>query len=109
MSREYYEFVYDQRLQVNRPLLHVEYDDLPIQAQHTFELKCQEVCALIPPQIKAFEQQYMEKFDRLNQATDDKEFYQLLDEMNELSSRISDLNVLFLHIEGTYIATSMHA
>ncbi|WP_141201759.1 hypothetical protein [Paludifilum halophilum] len=109
LIRESYEFPWDERLQVHRPLLHVEYEEMPPEVQHTFELKCQEVCAQIPPQIKVFEQRYMDRFEALNQAREDEDFFGLMEEMNELSSCISDLNILFLHIEGHFIGASVHA
>ena len=66
---------------------------------------CQQVCSRIPIQIQAFEDAYMKRFAELEQVEEDDTFYVLLNEMNELSSCISDLNVLFLHIEGRFLAS----
>jgi len=39
----------------------------------------------------------------LKQAEDDEAFYSLIEEMNDLSSRISDLNILYMEIEGRHL------
>ncbi|MFC4077169.1 hypothetical protein [Salinithrix halophila] len=104
-----YERVHDERLRVDRPVLYVEYESLSEGEQQEFELLCQEICAQIPPRIKAFEEIYMDRFEALHQAENDEAFYHLLEEMNDISSRIADLNVLFLHIEGNFIAASIHS
>lgn len=109
MTSALYEISFDERLGIDRPYLHVDYEDLPTEVQHEFEMKCQEICARIPEQIKKFESKYMKCFEELKEAESDDAFFQLTDEMNEISKVICDLNLLFLHIEGTYIATSLHA
>lgn len=109
MTTPAYEFRFDERLGIHRPLLHVEYEELPEEVRQEFELKCQEICARIPEQIKRLEQEYLERYEALKEAEDDKSFYRLTDEMNEISKNICDLNILFLYIEGTYLASGVHA
>ncbi|SFI95207.1 hypothetical protein [Thermoflavimicrobium dichotomicum] len=104
-----YEIKFDPRLKIDRPYLHVEYEQLPKQVQEEFELKCQEICSQIPDRIKSFEKEYMKKYEELKEADEDEVFFQLTDELNEISSCICDLNLLFLHIEGAYISHSVHA
>jgi microcystin degradation protein MlrC len=103
-----YDFWHDGRLGIDRPRLHVPYEQLSEKEQHLFELRCQEICSRIPPQIKSFEREYMNCFEALNQSCDDQEFEQLFNRMNDLSSRICDLNVLYLHIEGSYLEANVH-
>ena len=100
---------FDERLQVDRPFLNVDYEQLTEEERSQFELMCQEICAHIPEKIKEFEKKYMEKFEALKEAEEEEQFLAITDEMNELSSIICDLNLLFLYIEGTYIAKSFHA
>ncbi|SFS47022.1 hypothetical protein [Marininema halotolerans] len=109
MSKTTYELVFDQRLQIRKPLLHVDYEELSLEEQEQFEWLCQEICAEIPPRIQELEAIYMKSFEVLYFAEDDATFFQLTTEMNELSCLIADLNVLFLHIEGKFIQTSVHA
>jgi hypothetical protein len=98
----------DHRLGVPRPVLFVDYEALCAEEQASFELLCQTVCAQIPEAIKRIELQYMERFTKLDQVEED-EFYTLMDEMNELSSCICDLNLLYLWIEGNFLSSSVHA
>lgn len=104
-----YEMYYDERLQIHRPILHVDYNELEKPLQAEFELLCQQVCANIPEQIKRFEEVYLQTFESLKEIEDEDQFLAINEQMNDLSSRISDLNILFLHIEGSFIAYSVHA
>lgn len=98
----------DDRLGLARPVLLTPYDKLNEEEQASFELLCQSVCAGIPEAIKRFERKYMQHFDALDEV-DETEFYQLMNEMNEISSCICDLNLLFLWIEGNFLSKSLHA
>jgi len=109
MQTKPYEVRYDRRLKIDRPFLHIDYEELSEAEREEFELICQEICSKIPDQIKAWEQEYNNKYESLKEADDEEVFYQLTDELNEISSRICDLNLLFLYIEGTYISQSIHA
>ncbi|SFX72971.1 hypothetical protein SAMN04487866_12029 [Thermoactinomyces sp. DSM 45891] len=104
-----YEMIYDSRLQIRRPILHVDYDELESDVQAEFELLCQQVCACIPEQIKCFEIEYLMTFDSLKEVEDEKLFFAINEQLNDLSSRISDLNILFLHIEGSFVTQSVHS
>ncbi|MBA4544174.1 MULTISPECIES: hypothetical protein [Thermoactinomyces] len=104
-----FEFRYDQRLGIKRPFLHQEYEALSKELQDEFELKCQEICSQIPERVKMLEREYMQKFNDLKEMDDETSFLRLTEEMNELSRRICDLNILYLHIEGTYLAANVHA
>lgn len=109
MSDQPYELCYDTRLQIERPYLHVRIDELSEVEREAFEVVCQQVCSRIPVQIQVFEKKYMERFTALESAEEDDMFFDLLQEMNEISSCISDLNVLFLQIEGRFLASRSHA
>jgi hypothetical protein len=98
----------DDRLGVPKPVLFVEYEQLSNREQASFELLCQTVCAKIPEAIKTFERRYMEFFDQLDQV-DETGFYELMGEMNEISSCICDLNLLYRWIEGNFLSNSVHA
>jgi hypothetical protein len=107
MEQRWFELRYDPRLKLKRPYLYVEYEDLPVSVQEEFEFACQRVCAQIPDRIKEFEQKYLQIYEALKEAKDE-EFFLLMDQLNEISSIICDLNLLYLHIEGTYLSGSVH-
>jgi hypothetical protein len=109
MQHSWFEFRYDERLNLPLPLLHVEYEELPEAARQEFELKCQEICSLIPERIKELERLYLARYDQLWDVENEESFLKLNDEMNELSRTICDLNLLYLHIEGTYLDANVHA
>ncbi|WP_091567465.1 hypothetical protein [Melghirimyces thermohalophilus] len=104
-----FSFFFDERLEVTRPLLHVEYESMPTEVRHQFELKCQQICATIPEKLKEWERRYLERFEALNQAEDEAEFDRLWEEMDRISSRIADLNLLYLHIEGKNLGANVFA
>jgi hypothetical protein len=109
MTKALYEFRFDERLGVVRPWLHVDYEDLPPEKQHEFELRCQEVLARIPEKIKEWEQVYMNRFEALQKAEDEKAFFMINEELNDISSILCDLNLLYLHIEGTWLGANVTA
>lgn len=109
MSNRWYELIYDERLGIERPVLHVTYDQLTLEQQDEFEMVCQRVCAQIPPKIKLLEQAYMDCYERLKQTDGDEAFYEAMEKLNDISSRICDLNVLFLQIEGSFLASRAHS
>ncbi|WP_054949284.1 hypothetical protein [Numidum massiliense] len=104
-----YAWQFDARLDLERPVLHVPDDELTEADRQAFAAMCQQVCAKIPERIKTLEQEYMERFTRLEDVEQDAEFHELLDEMNEISGCISELNVLYLQLEGKYLTSYVHA
>ncbi|WP_124728101.1 hypothetical protein [Staphylospora marina] len=109
MSGKPYEFVFDERLGVLRPLLHVDYESMTESQQQDFELGCQEVLAAIPEKIRDWETEYLHRFEQLQTAEDDRDFVRLSEELNRISSILSDLNLLYLHIEGNYLGANVTA
>lgn len=109
MSAYPFTFVHDVRLGVTRPILYVDYDELPREKREEFELKCQACSASIPQRIKELEREYLELYEGLANLDEEDEFLRGMDQLNELSRRICDLNLLYLQIEGTYLAANVHA
>jgi hypothetical protein len=108
MTEPPFSFVFDPRLGLKRPRLNREYEALTLEQQEAFELGCLQICAEIPEQIRQFEQQYMYYFAQLTEVDDESFFDQLNAKMNDISSRINDLNLLYLTIEGTYLGANVH-
>lgn len=109
MPQPPYTLQYDEHLHVHRPILHTAYEELSMEDREAFERACQKICAHIPIQIERMEQIYMQRYAQLEDAQEDEGFFALLDEMNELSYRISALNVLFFQIEGRFLAGKSYA
>jgi hypothetical protein len=108
MADSIYEWRFDPRLNIRRLVLRADPDRLTDAERAELAARYQEMAAQIPAQVKAFEKRYMACYEELKQAEDDATFYSLIDEMNDLSSRISDLNILYLEIEGRYLAEKVH-
>lgn len=108
MENSIYEWRFDPRLNINRLILHVDPDRLSQEEKKELALRYQEMAAQIPAQVNAFEKRYMACYEKLKQVEDDGDFYSLIEEMNDLSSRISDLNILYLEIEGRYLAGKVY-
>lgn len=108
MRRIPYQFHYDPLLQVDRPYLLISYEKMTVDEQEDFEVRCQEVCAYIPERIRQFEGKYMYYFDQLAHVESDNDFERITNNMNEISSCISDLNLLYLYIEGSFLGASVN-
>lgn len=104
MAGSTYEWLFDSRLNIRRLILRVDPDQLTPGEKAELAIRYQEMAAQIPVQIKVFERRYMACYEELKQAEDDESFYSLVEEMNDLSSRISDLNILYVQIEGRHLA-----
>jgi hypothetical protein len=109
MTTGLFAFPFDERLGIPRPCLTVEYEELPLEARYRFELGCQQVVSEIPARIRSFEQRYLTLYESLSEVTSEQELDERMAEMNEISSCIADLNVLYFHIEGTYIGANVSA
>lgn len=108
MNKAPFSFVFDPRLGLKRPCLYIEYEELTSEQQEAFELGCLQICAEIPEQIRQLERQYMIYYAQLADVADESVFDELNAKMNDLSSRINDLNLLYLTIEGTYLGANVH-
>lgn len=108
MNEPPFSLVFDSRLGLKRPRLHTEYEALTPEQQEAFELACLEICAEIPERIRLYEQQYMHYYAQLTDVEDESVFDRLNAQMNDLSSRINDLNLLYLTIEGRYLGANVH-
>ncbi|WP_044642126.1 hypothetical protein [Risungbinella massiliensis] len=108
LANNYYQFSFDKRLQLPIPKLYCEYEKMPLEVQADFELGCQKVASQIPEQIKRCEILYMDKFQLLQEAADLDGFDTLIEAMNEISSQIFDLNLLYQTIQGEYLGANVH-
>ncbi|SHE71500.1 hypothetical protein SAMN05444392_102490 [Seinonella peptonophila] len=101
-----YQLQYDERLGIKRPVLFVEYEQLSRSEQEMFEEACQQISSEIPDRIRYFEKEYLEYFDSLSQAEHEEMFEHMIKKMNDISRCISELNLLYLYIEGTYLGSN---
>lgn len=108
MTKPAFELRYDQELELMRPVLHVDYESLSPEKKQEFEWACQQVCAKIPDRLQQLEQAYMELYEKLKDTEDEELFFKTNEEMNELFKKISEINLLYLQIEGTYLHSNVH-
>lgn len=103
LAKPAFEFRYDEEIDLMRPVLHVDYESLNPEERQEFEWRLQQVSAQIPDRIQQFEQDYMHLYETLKATEDDEAFFRINEEMNKVSKKISELNLLYLQIEGTHL------
>ncbi len=103
MAKPAFEFRYDEEINLMRPVLHVDYESLNLEERQEFDWGLQQISAQIPDRIQQFEQEYMNLYETLKSTEDDASFFRINEEMNKVSKKISELNLLYLHIEGTHL------
>lgn len=96
-----YTFDYDKRLGIDLPVLNVPFESLDEDERGKFFKELRAISASIPEKIKLLDEEYMEKYEELEKDIDN--FYEIMDELNDISKKISELNVWFLKIEGHFI------
>lgn len=103
MAKPAFEFRYDEEIDLMRPVLYVDYESLNAKERQEFEWGLQQISAQIPDRLQQFEQDYLNLYETLKKAEDDESFFRINEEMNRVSKNISELNLLYLHIEGTHL------
>jgi hypothetical protein len=101
-----YEFMYNSRVEIDMPVIHVPLEQWDTDERAHFYEKAQTVSSKIPAKILEFDKLYMKKYDELQQHPE--AFFEIMDELNELSGKISELNVLYLRLEGTFLHAGGH-
>lgn len=101
-----YEFVYDPRTEIDMPVIYTPFEEWSTEEKSEFYQKTQVISSKIPAKILEFDKRYMNKYEELHDKPD--AFFEIMDELNELSGKISELNVLFLRIEGTFLFSGGH-
>jgi hypothetical protein len=101
-----YRFVYDPRIEIEVPVLTKPLDSFSKEDLDSFYEQAQMISAKIPAKIQELDKRYMAKYDMLHDHPE--LFFEIMDELNEISGKISELNVWFLHLEGRFIQTDGH-
>lgn len=90
-----FEFVYDERLGIALPLLHVDWDSLTAPERAHLLLEWEHIRGRIPNRIQSLERIITEKQDRLHVEDDFAVSCALNSEIAELASCVTDLHLWF--------------
>lgn len=101
-----FNFIYDPRIELDMPVIHIPMEAWEAAEIAEFYEKTQAITSKIPAKILEFDKLYMRKYEELQVRPDD--FFEIMDDLNELSGKISELNVLYLRIEGTFLHAGGH-
>lgn len=96
-----YSFFYNEKLGIKTPELHVEFEEMLPSEQDELLTKARKEAAKIPDRIKQFEEIYMQTYNDLENYPE--RFFELMDQLNELSAIIFELNIWFYKIEGKFL------
>lgn len=100
-SKQKFDFIYNPKLDIKEPVLYVPLNYLSATEKAEYFLEANKIAAEIPSKIQQLDKQYMQLHDEL--AGNDEHFFDLFEEMNQISEKICELNVLYLRIEGHFI------
>jgi len=101
-----YAFVYDPRIEMNMPVIYEPMEEWTSEEMAHFNDQALSITAQIPAKILEFDKRYMKKYDALEE--DPERFFEIMEDLNELSGKISELNVLYLRLEGKFLQTGGH-
>lgn len=101
-----FNFIYDDRIELEMPVIYVPLEQWNPEETAEFFDKTQGISSKIPAKIHEFDKRYMKKYEELQHQPE--MFFEIMEELNDLSGKISELNVLYLRIEGTFLHAGGH-
>lgn len=96
---------FDQELGIEVPVLYVPFDQLSEGEKEEFHAKMEEISGKIPGRIRELEQEYKEMYDHLSLENSDQIFFDGMERLNQISRSISELNILYLQMQGRYLTS----
>ncbi|GAA3400912.1 hypothetical protein ACFFNY_15315 [Paenibacillus hodogayensis] len=90
-----FEFVYDERLGIELPMLHEEWEALTVAEQAVLLNDWERIRGRIPDRIMQLEREIVDKQNRLNVEDDFPTSCRLNTQIAELASCITDLHLWF--------------
>lgn len=96
-----YRFVYDEKLELETPIFLVPIDHWSEREKNAFYEKAKKISEKIPEKIRKLDETYMRKYETLHEQPD--LFFEKMEELNEISSKISALNAIYFAIEGKHL------
>ncbi|MBE3555350.1 MAG: hypothetical protein IMW85_10285 [Thermicanus sp.] len=96
---------YDQELGIEIPHLHVPFDQLDQREREELYVKMEEISGKIPERIRQLEHEYKEMYDRVSRENSDQTFFDGMERLNQISRLISELNILYLQMQGRYLTS----
>lgn len=101
-----FNFIYDDRIEMDMPVIYVPIEQWNPEDKVEFFDRTQGISSKIPSKIQEFDKRYMKKYDELQYHPE--MFFEIMEELNDLSGKISELNVLYLRIEGKFLHSDGH-
>jgi hypothetical protein len=102
-----YSFSYDGFLEICVPVLHDAIENFTKEERENLYMEAKEkTSSKIPAKILELDEKYMDLYEKLGKEPE--KFFEITDELNRISERISALNVWFLEIEGYFIQSHRH-
>ncbi len=101
-----FNFIYDPRIELDMPVIHIPMENWEAAEIADFYDKTQAITSKIPAKILEFDKIYMKKYEELQSRPED--FFEIMEALNDLSGKISELNVLYLRIEGSFLHGDSH-
>jgi hypothetical protein len=98
-----FEFVYNEEIGIEIPVLHVPFDQLSKEQLDELYHKMEQISGQIPERIRELERKYREMYDKFTESDGDKNFYEGMGKINELSRKIGELNIWYLRMQGRHL------
>jgi len=103
--REAFEFVYNEEIGIETPILHIPYEQLSKEELDALHHKMEKVSGQIPERIRELEQKYKELYKQFTEQESDSQFYEGMNRINELSRKIGELNIWYLRMQGKHLTS----
>ncbi len=101
-----YQFIYNERLGIPLPELHIDWEDYSTDEQSSILLEWEEIRSAIPDRIIQLEEQINQKQSQLSEEDNFVTACQLVNDIHDLASVINDLNIWFRVQQD--VETKMH-
>ncbi len=102
-----FEFVYDDEIGIEKPILHVPLEKLSKEEQSSLHHKMEQISGQIPERIRELERTYEEMYKKYTDQDpkNDQQFYENMEQINAISRRIGELNIWYLRMQGKHLTS----
>lgn len=102
-----YEFVYDEEIGIEKPILYVPFDELSDEARTSLYHKMEQISGQIPERIRELEALYSEMYRTYTDQSpaSDELFYDNMEHINAISRKIGELNIWYLRMQGRHLTS----
>lgn len=102
-----FEFIYDEEIGIEKPILHVPFDKLNKEELSSLHHKMEQISGQIPERIRELERKYQEMYKKYTdqEPKNDQQFYDNMEHINALSRKIGELNIWYLRMQGKHLTS----